>query len=85
MSRLETFATASSSFAHTGNLATALNASAPHSDDPWVIDACASDNMTSMSPLFSSYNPCSDREKVRINDASLLLVSCKGSISVTPL
>lgn len=34
MSRLDTFATTSSSFAHTGNLAIALNASATHSDDP---------------------------------------------------
>jgi hypothetical protein len=84
MSQLETSATASSSFAHTGNLATTLNASATHSDDPWVIDSGASDHMTGMSSLFSSYNPCSSKEKVRIADGSLSPVSGKGSISVTP-
>jgi hypothetical protein len=84
MSRLDTSATASSSFTHTGNLATALHASATPSEDPWVIDSGASDHMTGMSPLFSSYNPCSGREKIRIADGSLSPVSGKGSVFVTP-
>jgi hypothetical protein len=70
MSQLDTPATAFSS-THTGNLPTALNASGTHSDDPWVIDFGASDHMTGMSPLFSSYNPCSGKEKVRIAAGSL--------------
>jgi hypothetical protein len=66
MSRLETPATTSSYFAHTDNLVTALNASATQSNDPWVIDFSASNHMAGMSSLFSSYNPCSNKEKVRI-------------------
>jgi hypothetical protein len=84
MSRLDTPATAASSFALTGNLVTALNASATPPDDPWVIDLGASDHMTGMSHLFSSYNPCSGRDKVRIADGSLSPISSKGSVSVTP-
>jgi len=76
MSRLDTLATASS-FALTGNLTTALNASATPSNDPWVIDSGAFDHMTGMSPLFSSYNPCSGRDKDRIADRSLSPVSGK--------
>jgi hypothetical protein len=84
MSRLDTPATAASSSALTGNLATALNAFATPPDDPWVIDSGASDHITCMSPIFSSYNPCSGRDKARIADGSLSPVLSKGSISVTP-
>lgn len=42
MSRLGTPVTASFSFAHTCNLAIALNASSTHFDDPWVIEFGAS-------------------------------------------
>lgn len=52
MSQLETFAIASSSFTHLGNLAIALNASATHFDDPWVIDSGAFDHMTGIESLF---------------------------------
>jgi hypothetical protein len=51
MSRLDTPSTAFS-FVLTGNLATALHASATPSNDLWIIDSGASDHMTSMSPLF---------------------------------
>jgi hypothetical protein len=71
MSRPDTPTTAASSSALTGNLATTLNAFATPPDDPWVIDFGASDHMTSMSPLFLSYNPCSSRDKVRIADGSV--------------
>jgi len=77
ISRLDTPATTASSSALTGNVATTLNASATPSDDSWVIDSGASDHMTSMSPLFPSYNPCSSRDKVRIADGSLSPVSGK--------
>ena len=77
MSRLDTSAITSSSFAHTGNLATALHASGTPSEDPWVIDSGAFDHITGTSPLFMSYNPCSGRDKVRIADGSLSLVSGK--------
>jgi hypothetical protein len=77
MPRLDTLAIAASSSALTGNLASALNASTTPLDDLWVIDSGAFDHMTSMSPLFSSYNPCSGRDKVRIADGSLSPVSDK--------
>lgn len=83
MSQMETYATASSSFTHTGNLATTLNARATYFDDPWVIDLGASNHMTGMSSLFSEYNPYFGRDKVRIADVSLLPLSGKGFISVT--
>jgi hypothetical protein len=81
---LDTPATATSSSALTGNVATILNASATPFDDPWVIDSGASDHMTGMSPLFSPYNPYSGKDKVRIADGSLSPVSGKGFVSVTP-
>jgi hypothetical protein len=84
MSRLETFVTASSFLAHTGDLTTALNASATPSDDSWIIDSGAFDHMTSISSLFSSYNLCSSRENVRIANGSLSSVFGKGSIFVSP-
>lgn len=42
------------------------------------------DHMIGMAPLFSSYDPCFNREKVRIAYGSLSLLWGKGSISVTP-
>jgi hypothetical protein len=84
LSRLDTPTTTSSSFALTGNLATALNASATPSNDLWVIDSGAFEHMTGMSPLFSLYNPRSGKDKVRIADSSLSPVAGKGSVFVTP-
>jgi hypothetical protein len=49
MSQLETFFTTSSFLAHTGDLTTALNASATPSDDSWIIDFGASNHMTGRS------------------------------------
>jgi hypothetical protein len=56
MSQLETFGTASSFFVHTRNLATALDASTIVADDSWINDKGASDHMTGISSLFSSYS-----------------------------
>jgi len=80
---LDTSATAASSSALAGNVATTLNAYATLFDDSWVIDSGASNHMTGMSHLFSSYKPCSGRDKVRIADGSLSPVSGKGFVSVT--
>jgi hypothetical protein len=66
-------------FAHTSNLVTSLNAS----NDSRIIDSDASDHMTDISSMFSSYNLCSGRQKVKIVDGSLSSVSGKGSIHVT--
>jgi hypothetical protein len=54
------------------------------SDGSWRTDLGTSDHMTSLSSLFSTYNLCLGREKVRIVDGSLSFVSGKGSIPVTP-
>ena len=39
--------------------------------------------MTSHSNLFSSYTPCSGRQKVKIADGSLSSVAGKGSIPIS--
>jgi hypothetical protein len=84
MCRLKIFVVASSSFAHTGNLAMTLNASSPPSDYSWIIDSKVSDHTTGISSFFSSYNLCSGKENVRTTDGSLWSVSGKGFIFVTP-
>lgn len=58
MSQLDTLATAAPTSILTSNLATALNASATPFNDSGVTDSGASDHMTGMSPVSSSYNPC---------------------------
>lgn len=87
MSQLEPPTTASFSFAHSGNVASFLNATSTghvaKSDDPWIIDSRASNHMTGSSSLFTSSNLCSGKEKVKIADGSLSSVSSKGSILVT--
>jgi len=44
-------------------LVSPLNAYATPSNDSWIIDLGASDHMTYISSLFSSYNFCFDREQ----------------------
>ena len=62
MAPLETPTDTSSSFAHSGNLAIALNASSTENDDPWVIDPGTTNHMTGKSSSFSSYNLCSSKD-----------------------
>lgn len=88
MSQMEPPTTTSSSSAHSGNLASSSNTTSTsniaESDDLWIIDLGASDHMTSLSSLFSSYHLCSSRDEVKIVDGSLSFVPGKGSILVTP-
>jgi hypothetical protein len=56
-----------------------------HSDGPWVIDSGASFHLIGMSSLFSSYNPCSGREKVKIIDGSLSSCLVKAQFLSRPL
>lgn len=84
MSQMSTSTAASSAFAHSGNNPTALSASCHTFSHPWIIDSGASDHMTGLSNLFSSYITCSGRQQVKIADGSLTSVSGKGSIPVTP-
>ena len=80
MSCLEKFVIVSS----LPDLTTTLNASTTPSNNSWIIDSGASDHMTGISFLFSSYNIYSSMEKVRIANGSLSLVFGKGSIFVSP-
>ena len=48
-----------------------------------IVDSRALDHMTSHSNLFSSYNPCSGRQKVKIVDGSLSSIARKGSIPIS--
>lgn len=65
-------------------LATTLNAFATISNDPWVINFGISNHMTNMFSFFSSNNPRSAKDKVRITYGSLSIVSGKGFTYVTP-
>ena len=84
MTRLDSPTTASSSFAHSGNLTTFVSAFTSYSSLPWIIDYGASDHMTGSSPVFSAYKPHSGQDKVKIADGTVSSVSSKGLVRVTP-
>ena len=69
----------SSSQVQKGNYVSALNASVNNSTH-WIIDSGASDHMTGLSYLFSSYTPCAGNIKVRIADGSFASIAGKGSV-----
>lgn len=49
----------------------------------WIIDPGATDHMTSHSNLYTSYNPCSGRQKVNVADGTLSSVAGKGRIPIS--
>ena len=49
---------------------------------PWIIDSGASDHMTQESKVFSSYTPCSGKQKVFVANESHIAVHRKGSIMI---
>ena len=71
MTRLDTPTTASSSFSHSGNLATSVSAFTSQSNLSWIIDSRASDDMTGSSPVFFAYKPYSGQDKVKIADGTV--------------
>ncbi|KAJ7951046.1 Retrovirus-related Pol polyprotein from transposon TNT 1-94 [Quillaja saponaria] len=62
----------------------ALGTHSTTDSEPWIIDSGASDHMTGTSRNFSTYFPCSGKDKVRVADGSLSTISGKGSIQCTP-
>ena len=73
---------ASTSFAQTGISANFSHALHADSNQPWIIDSGASDHMTGLSSVFSTYIPSSGKEKVRTADGSLSSISGKGVIKL---
>ena len=73
-----------SAFAHSGTRALAYHASASgNTEHCWVIDSGASDHMTSLPSLFTTYHLSSGRDKVSIADGSLVPISGKGDIKLS--
>uniref|UniRef100_A0ACD5V2D5 Uncharacterized protein n=1 Tax=Avena sativa TaxID=4498 RepID=A0ACD5V2D5_AVESA len=50
---------------------------------PWIIDTGATNHMTEASELFSTYTPCSGKDKVRVADGSMAPIVGRGSIRCT--
>ena len=50
----------------------------------WIIDSGATNHMTGSSKNFSSYTPCSGRDRVCIADGSLAPIMGYGNINCTP-
>ena len=73
----------SCSLAQNGNYLTAALASV-NLNCPWIIDSRATDHMTGLSKLFSSYSPCAGNQKIKIADGSLSTIAGKWSIIVSP-
>ena len=57
----------------------------PHVDSqqPWIIDSGASNHIIGLSNIFSTYNPCSGKDKVRTVDGSPSPISSKGIVNVS--
>ena len=50
---------------------------------PWIIDSGATNHMTGASNLFTSYTPCSGKDKVRVADGSMVPITGRGSVRCT--
>ena len=73
---------ASSNFAHTSTPASALSTSLSPS---WIIDSGATDHRIGATSLFSTYSPCSGRDKVKVANDTLSSVFGKGSVHCSSL
>ena len=80
MALLDTPTSSSTSFAHASNVANFTSTLNATSHQPWITDSGASDHMTSISTSFSTYVPCSGRDKVRTADGNPSPISGKGVI-----
>jgi hypothetical protein len=50
---------------------------------PWIIDTGATNHMTGASDLFTTYTPCSGKDKVRVADGSMAPIVGRGSVRCT--
>ena len=55
----------------------------PYAHKSWIIDSGATNHMTGASNLFTSYTPCSGKDKVRVADGSMVPITGRGSIRCT--
>jgi len=46
-----------------------------YTNKPWVIDSGATNHMTGASNLFTSYTPCSGKDKVHVADGSMVPIT----------
>ncbi|XP_072062320.1 uncharacterized protein [Arachis hypogaea] len=76
--------TPSGSLAQTGNFSIPMSLNcASNLNAPWIVDSGASDHMTSLSPLFKTYSPCFENEKIRVADGSFSSIAGKGTIKLS--
>ena len=83
MAQLNTSTSSSTSFAHKGNFGNTSNALHVNSLQPWIIDSGAFDHMAGLSNVFSTYNPCSEKDKVRTADGTQSSISSKGVVNIS--
>ena len=51
----------------------------------WILDSGATDHMTPIADLFTSYTPCSTNKNVQTADGTLLAVSGIGTLNLDPI
>ena len=84
MSQMDASTGSSTAFAHAGNATNSFTALYVDSQQLWIIDSGAFDHMTGLSTIFSSYTPCSGRDKVRTADGTFSSISGKGLVHASP-
>ena len=77
-------APSTSNFAQSGTYHSAHHVSTTSGELPWIIDSGATDHMTGMASIFSSYTVCSGRDKIRVADGTFSSIAGKGTISASP-
>ena len=51
----------------------------------WILDSCATDHMTPIDSLFTSYIHCGSNRRVQIVDETCLVVAGIGTINLEPV
>ena len=51
----------------------------------WILDSGATNHMTPIADLFTSYTPCPNNKNVQIADGTLLVVSGIGTLNLDPI